>query len=72
MRDVINVSLPPAMTKVVKRAVKQGNYASTSEFFRDAIRAWEDEQLYKDVMKSEADFGAGRYKTLRSLSDLDK
>lgn len=71
MRDVINLSLPNQMTKIVKEAVKRGNYASTSEFFRDLLRMWMDEQqLSEDVIESEQEFAAGKGKKLRSLKDL--
>jgi Arc/MetJ-type ribon-helix-helix transcriptional regulator len=70
MRNIINVSLPPAMTKTVKRAVKNGQYASTSEFFRELVRRFMDEQFYPDVMTSEQEFAAGKGKKLRSLKDL--
>lgn len=70
MRQVINISLPEPMSKVVKEVVKSGQYSSTSEFFRDLLRRWVDEQSYKDVMLSEKDFAAGRSNTLDSLKDL--
>ncbi len=70
MRQIINISLPEPMTKVVKKAVKSGRYSSTSEFFRDLLRRWVDEQSYKDVVVSEKDFAAGRSKRLVSLKYL--
>jgi len=62
--------MPASLKKNVDLAVKEGNYASVSEFFRDAIRAWEDEQLYRSVMRSRKDFAEGKFKRLRSLKDL--
>jgi len=62
--------MPASLKKDVYLAVKQGNYASISEFFRDAIRAWEEEQLYQSVMRSRKDFVEGKFKRLRSLKDL--
>ena len=70
MRNVINISLPSSMTKTVKQAVKNGQYVSTSEFFRELLRRWMDEQFYPDVMASEQEFVAGKGKKLRSLKDL--
>ena len=70
MRQVINISLPESMTKVVKAAVKSGQYSSTSEFFRDLLRRWVDDQSYKDVVMSEKDFAAGRSRRHTSLKDL--
>ncbi len=54
--------MPVSLKKDVDLAVKQGNYASISEFFRDAIRAWEEEQLYQSVMRSRKDFAEGKFK----------
>lgn len=62
--------MPVSLKKNVDLAVKEGNYASISEFFRDAMRAWEEEQLYQSVLRSQRDFAQGRFKRLRSLKDL--
>lgn len=62
--------MPAALKKNVDLAVKEGNYASVSEFFRDAIRAWNEEQLYQSVLQSEKEFAQGKGKRLRSLKDL--
>ncbi|MBI3459016.1 ribbon-helix-helix protein, CopG family [Candidatus Azambacteria bacterium] len=70
MRTTLNISMPVSLKKNVDLAVKEGNYASVSEFFRDAIRAWEEEQLYQSVMRSELEFANGKGKRLRSLKDL--
>ncbi len=59
-----------ALKKNVDLAVKEGNYASVSEFFRDAVRAWKEEQLYQSVMRSRKDIAEGKFKKLRSLKDL--
>ena len=58
------------MYSKVESVVSQNNYSSISEFIRDAIRAWEDEQLYKSVLKSEKEFAQGKGKKLHSLKDL--
>jgi len=62
--------MPSAQKKNVDRMIKDYNYASASEFFRDAIRALEDDKLIKDIMESEREFAAGKGKRLRSLKDL--
>lgn len=62
--------MPASLKKNVDLAVKEGNYASVSEFFRDAIRAWEEEQLYRSVLRSRKDVAEGKFKRLRSLKDL--
>jgi len=70
MRTTLNISMPASLKHDVDLAVKEGKYASVSEFLRDAIRAWEDEQLYKSVLQSEKEFAQGKGKKLRSLKDL--
>jgi len=70
MRTTLNISMPASLKKNVDLAVKEGNYASVSEFFRDAIRSWKEDQLYKSVLQSEKEFAEGKGKKLRSLKDL--
>ena len=62
--------MPAKMYSKVESAVSENNYSSISEFIRDAIRAWEDEQLYKSILQSEKEFAQGKGKKLRSLRDL--
>ena len=62
--------MPASMKKKVEQAVKEGNYASVSEFFRDAVRTWSEERLYRSVLQSEKEFAEGKGKKLRSLRDL--
>ncbi len=38
--EKINVALPPDMVHVVRNAVASGEYASSSEVIRDALRDW--------------------------------
>jgi Arc/MetJ-type ribon-helix-helix transcriptional regulator len=70
MRTTLNISMPPSLKKNVDMAVKEGNYASVSEFFRDAMRAWENDRLIKELKESQRDARAGKIKLLRSLKDL--
>lgn len=70
MRDVVNISLPQEMAKEVERAVRGGNYASKSEFFRDMIRLWRKEQLLDGLRKSQKEFATGKGRVSRSLKDL--
>lgn len=62
--------MPPEQKKNVDQMIKDYNYASVSEFFRDAVRALEENILIKDIMESEREFSAGKGKKLRSLKDL--
>ncbi len=70
MREIINISLPSPMAKTVKTAVKNGDYASTSEFFRHLLRNWQEEKLIKEIHKSKEEVTKGKSKTLKSLRDL--
>lgn len=46
MRNVekISIALPKSMTKMMKRAVAGGRYASASEVVREALRDWQEKQ----------------------------
>lgn len=70
MRRIINISLPQELTKVVEKEIKKGKYSSTSEFFRDLLRKWMNEELYYHVAQSERELRAGKGRKLRSLKDL--
>ncbi len=70
MRKTLNIPMPPLQKKNVDRMIKDYNYASVSEFFRDAVRALEDDKLIKDIMESEKEFAQGKGKRLQSLKDL--
>jgi len=70
MREVINISLPSLMAKTVKTAVKNGSYSSTSEFFRDLLRDWQEGKLLTELNESRMEIASGKGKVLRSLKDL--
>ncbi len=70
MREVINISLPSPMAKTVKNAVKQGSYASTSEFFRALIRDWQENKLLNELNESRVEIANGKGKVLNSLKNL--
>lgn len=70
MRTIINISLPENLAKEVKKDVKEGGYASTSELFRDALMVWKRERFIVEVEQSRREIAAGKGKILRSLKDL--
>ena len=70
MRNIITISLPLGLKKQVEKTVKEENYGSVSEFFRDALRAYEEAKLIKEIEESEREFALGKGKKLRSLKDL--
>jgi len=70
MRQIINLSLPPELSSVVTKEVKTGKYSSTSEFFRELLRAWMEERLLIELNASRQEITAGKGRVLRSLKDL--
>lgn len=70
MRDVINISLPKSMTKIVEREVEENNFSSKSEFFRMLVRLWEEGKLADELEESRKELRAGKGRLLRSLKDL--
>lgn len=70
MRNIVNISLPAEMVQTVKKEVKSGRYATTSEFFRDLLRLWNSLKLAEELNADRRVFEAGKGKVLRSLRDL--
>jgi Arc/MetJ-type ribon-helix-helix transcriptional regulator len=70
MREIINISLPSPMAKTIKTAVKTGDYASTSEFFRHLLRDWQAGKLLNELSESQLEIAAGKGKVLKSLKTL--
>ena len=71
MRDVINLSVPASVSKEIKREVRAGGFASTSEFFRHIWREWRAQKLARELQADRRQFELGRGRALRSLRDLD-
>ena len=70
MRNIVNISLPEEMVKAVKKEVRLGQFATTSEFFRHLLRLWNTHKLVKELKVDRKEFEAGKGRTLRSLRDL--
>ncbi|MDO8497984.1 MAG: ribbon-helix-helix domain-containing protein [bacterium] len=72
MRTILNISLPETLAVEVKKEVKEGKFASTSEFFRHLLRLWNTEKLYRELKKADKDWENGRkgWKKLNSVRDL--
>lgn len=62
--------MPVSLKRSVDLAVKEGRYASISEFFRDAVRVWNNDRLVKELKESQIEARSGKVKLLRSLKDL--
>jgi len=72
MRSIVNISLPPNLAREVKREVKRGDYASTSEFFRQLLRSWREAKLLTEIRASQKEFARGKGIRLKSVNDLDR
>lgn len=70
MRTIINISLPSQMFTIVTEAVKSGDYASRSEFFRALIRDWMENRLISELKQSQNELKQGKGTLLKSLKDL--
>jgi len=67
--EQVTVTMPADMSAAVKQAVMDGDYASTNEVVRDALREWETRRrrtqgqlaaLKEDIEQGLADIAAGR------------
>jgi len=67
----MTITMPADMAAIIKAAVDAGDYASTSEVVRDALREWKMKRsiqlqeiaaLQADIDKGLADVAAGRVK----------
>ena len=45
--EKISVALPPEMLTLVREAVEAGEYASSSEVIRDALRDWSEKRNFQ-------------------------
>jgi len=70
MRSVINISLPPQLTKWVEEIVKKKHFASKSEFFRYLLREWMAGNLAHEFEEGRHEENEGKTKELRSVKDL--
>ncbi|OGY59166.1 MAG: hypothetical protein A3B23_00385 [Candidatus Colwellbacteria bacterium RIFCSPLOWO2_01_FULL_48_10] len=64
--------MPEKLRQQMESAVKEGNYASTSEFIRHLLRLWKDQEILKDIRQSEKEYKQGKFKVLKSVKDLDR
>ena len=70
MRNIINISMPAELKREVDKAVASGQYATKSEFFRDLLRLWKEEQLLDELRASQREIARGKGKSLTSLKRL--
>jgi antitoxin ParD1/3/4 len=83
MADIerLTITLPSDMAAVVKGAVKGGDYASTSEVVREALRDWKMKRalqlqeltaLKADIDKGLADLAKGRVKDFDTARIIER
>ena len=72
MRQILNISLPMSMVKTIKQEVKEGGFASVSEFIRHLIRLYNTEKLARELKRDQKLIRQGKMKLIEvdSLRDL--
>ena len=77
----MTVTMPMDMAAVVKAAVEAGDYASTSEGVREALREWKTRralqiealaELKSDIDKGLADVAAGRVREFDAAAIVER
>ena len=77
----LTITLPSDMAAAVRSAVKNGDYASTSEVVREALRDWKIKRaiqlqelaaLKTDIEKGLADVAAGRMKNFDTMNIVER
>jgi antitoxin ParD1/3/4 len=77
----MTITMPADMAAVVKAAVDSGDYASTSEVVRDALREWKMKRaiqiqeiaaLKADIDQGLADVAAGRVKDFNTKQIVER
>ncbi len=67
MRNIVNISLPQLLVKEVEQEVRDGGFASKSEFFRHILR---QHRMARELESDRKEFERGKGKVLKSLRDL--
>ncbi len=70
MRTIINISVPEITAKEIRKEVRIGGFASTSEFFRHLLREQKTRDLAASLKKDQRRFERGEGKKLLSLKNL--
>lgn len=59
-----------SMVKTIKKEVKEGEFASVSEFIRHLVRMYKQEKLLIDLKKGRKEYDEGKATKIDSLEDL--
>jgi len=73
--EKLSVALTPEMAKEVRMAVKNGEYASSSEVIREALRDWrrkralQDQEIeeLRDLWREGVESGKGQYSSMEEI-----
>ncbi|MFH1253734.1 MAG: ribbon-helix-helix domain-containing protein [Candidatus Uhrbacteria bacterium] len=72
MRNIINISLPLALSREVNQEIKRLNFASKSEFFRYLFREWQGSILSKELEAECLEANSGKVRVLKNAKGLWK
>jgi antitoxin ParD1/3/4 len=81
MIERLTVTMPAEMATVVKGAVESGDYASTSEVVREALREWKTKRtlrldemaaLKAEIDRGLADVADGKIKTFDAAAIIER
>ena len=73
--EKLSIALTPEMAKEVRMAVKSGEYASSSEVIREALRDWRRKRALMDqeieelrgMWREGVESGKGRYGSMKEI-----
>ncbi len=73
--EKLSIALTPEMAKEVRMAVKSGEYASSSEVIREALRDWHRKRAFQDqeieelrsLWREGLESGKGRYGSMEEI-----
>ncbi len=73
--EKLSIALTPEMAKEVRMAVKSGEYASSSEVIREALRDWRRKRAFQDqeieelrsLWRKGVKSGKGRYGSMEEI-----
>ena len=73
--EKLSITLTPEMARDVRMAVKSGEYASSSEVIRDALRDWHRKRAFQDqeikelrrIWRKGAESGKGQYGSIDEI-----
>ena len=73
--EKLSIALTPEMAKEIRMVVKNGEYASSSEVIREALRDWHRKRAFQDqeieelrsLWREGVESGKGRYDSMEEI-----